>query len=90
MMKPELYGAILLCISVTTAQAVAMPVTPDLPNDLSSRFAQTTYAQIPEVKKASADDFFSQAPDPGSYGLFGTGLLGLAFIRHRREPYREP
>ena len=76
----------------TPAQPVheksVMPAPPSvlaLVSDLSNDFAQAAHIQTLEGDSVSAGQQFSRVPEPGSFALFGAGLLGLAFIRHRRS-----
>ena len=64
----------------------ATPARLTLAPDLPTRFASAVYVQTLEKDSTPTDGHFSQVPEPGSFALFGAGLLGLAFIRHRRSP----
>lgn len=63
----------------------APPSVLTLVSDLSSGFAQAAHTQTLDGDGIPPGQHFSQVPEPGSFALFGTGLLGLAFIRHRRS-----
>lgn len=59
----------------------ALALTPEL----CARFAQSVHFELLAAEDFPGTRNFHQVPAPGSLALFGTGLLGLAFARHRRS-----